>query len=49
YRALRVDQQFVDEMRELGFGDLTVGKLIKLKRAGMDADLMDLLDSILKR
>ncbi len=36
-------------MRNLGFENLTVGKVIKLKRAGMDADLMELIDSIQKR
>ncbi len=49
FRALRIDKSFVDEMRNLGFENLTVGKVIKLKRAGMDADLMELIDSILKR
>ncbi len=49
FRALRIDTAFVDEMRNLGFENLTVGKVLKLKRAGMDADLMDLIGSILKR
>ena len=49
FRALRIDEAFVGEMRNLGFEDLTVGKVVKLKRAGMDADLMELIGSILKR
>ena len=49
FRALCIDEAFVGEMRKLGFDDLTVGKVVKLKRAGMDADLMELIGSILKR